>query len=36
MGIEGTPGILTSAGDLLPGYLPPDVLIKELQGPGSG
>ena len=36
MGIEGTPGILTSAGDLLPGYLPPDVLIKELQGQGSG
>jgi thiol:disulfide interchange protein DsbC len=36
MGIEGTPGILTTAGDLLPGYLPPDVLFKELQGQGSG
>ncbi|MCC7463062.1 MAG: DsbC family protein [Gammaproteobacteria bacterium] len=36
IGIEGTPGILTSDGDLLPGYVPPDVLLKELQGQQRG
>lgn len=36
MGIEGTPGILTPNGDLLPGYLPPEALLGELQGPARG
>jgi thiol:disulfide interchange protein DsbC len=36
IGIEGTPGILTSGGDLLPGYMPPEVLFSELQRPGKG
>lgn len=34
MGISGTPGILTSSGDMLPGYLPPDELVGELRGSG--
>jgi thiol:disulfide interchange protein DsbC len=29
--LQGTPAILMSNGDLLPGYLPPDVLMKSLQ-----
>lgn len=36
LGIEGTPGIFMPGGELLPGYLPPDVLLGELQGRGSG
>ncbi|MFO1401574.1 MAG: DsbC family protein [Steroidobacteraceae bacterium] len=36
IGIEGTPGILTAEGELLPGYMPPDVLVSELQGHGHG
>jgi thiol:disulfide interchange protein DsbC len=31
IGLEGTPGIVTESGDLLPGYLPPAALLKELQ-----
>lgn len=31
MGLEGTPGIVTDTGDLLPGYLPPAELLKQLQ-----
>jgi thiol:disulfide interchange protein DsbC len=34
MGINGTPGILTSSGDMLPGYMPPDELVSELKGSG--
>jgi thiol:disulfide interchange protein DsbC len=29
--LQGTPAIVMSNGDLLPGYLPPDVLVKNLQ-----
>ena len=31
VGLRGTPGIITSAGDLLPGYVPPDMLLKRLE-----
>ncbi len=31
IGLEGTPGIVTENGELLPGYAPPDVLLQELQ-----
>jgi thiol:disulfide interchange protein DsbC len=34
LGISGTPGIFTSSGDMLPGYLPPEELIGELKGSG--
>jgi thiol:disulfide interchange protein DsbC len=40
IGLNGTPGIVTENGDLLPGYAPPDVLLQELQQeeppPGKG
>lgn len=40
MGLTGTPGIITPSGDLLPGYVPPDELLQELQQdaaqPGKG
>ena len=32
IGITGTPAIITSAGELLPGYYPPDELLKKLKG----
>jgi thiol:disulfide interchange protein DsbC len=31
VGLTGTPGIVTSTGDLLPGYAPPDALMEELH-----
>ena len=31
LGISGTPAILTQGGDLLPGYVPPQFLKKELD-----
>ncbi|MGH8253068.1 MAG: DsbC family protein [Steroidobacteraceae bacterium] len=31
IGLTGTPGIVTEAGELLPGYAPPDELVQELQ-----
>ncbi len=31
LGIRGTPGVLTEDGRLLPGYMPPDVMLKELE-----
>lgn len=31
VGLRGTPAIITSTGDLLPGYLPPDMLLKRLE-----
>jgi len=31
IGLEGTPGIVTETGDLLPGYLSPAALLKQLQ-----
>ncbi|HTP40506.1 MAG TPA: DsbC family protein [Steroidobacteraceae bacterium] len=31
VGLTGTPGIVTSNGDLLPGYVPPDEMIEELH-----
>jgi thiol:disulfide interchange protein DsbC len=31
IGLQGTPGIVTESGELLPGYMPPDVLVDELQ-----
>jgi thiol:disulfide interchange protein DsbC len=34
LGISGTPGIFTSSGDMLPGYMPPDELVSELKGSG--
>jgi thiol:disulfide interchange protein DsbC len=34
LGINGTPGIFTSTGDLLPGYIPPDELVSALRGSG--
>jgi thiol:disulfide interchange protein DsbC len=34
LGISGTPGIFTSDGDMLPGYVPPDELLGELKGSG--
>ena len=32
IGITGTPAIITSDGELLPGYYPPDELLKKLKG----
>jgi protein-disulfide isomerase len=29
--LRGTPAIVTEDGDLLPGYVPPDMLIKRLD-----
>jgi thiol:disulfide interchange protein DsbC len=31
VGLRGTPAIITPTGDLLPGYLPPDMLLKRLE-----
>ncbi|HEX9139948.1 MAG TPA: thioredoxin fold domain-containing protein [Steroidobacteraceae bacterium] len=31
IGLDGTPGIVTESGDLLPGYLPPPAMIEELK-----
>ncbi|MFI4913804.1 MAG: DsbC family protein [Steroidobacterales bacterium] len=31
LGINGTPGIVTTDGDLLPGYMPPEALVEELK-----
>ena len=31
VGLRGTPAIITATGDLLPGYLPPDMLLKRLE-----
>jgi thiol:disulfide interchange protein DsbC len=31
IGLQGTPGILTESGDMLPGYLPPPAMIEELK-----
>jgi thiol:disulfide interchange protein DsbC len=40
IGLDGTPGIVTENGSLLPGYAPPDILLQELQQedppPGKG
>jgi thiol:disulfide interchange protein DsbC len=39
IGLTGTPGIVTESGELLPGYAPPDELLRELQqesSPGTG
>jgi thiol:disulfide interchange protein DsbC len=34
-GFDGTPAIVLANGELLPGYVPPDVLLKQLKaGPG--
>jgi thiol:disulfide interchange protein DsbC len=35
IGLTGTPGIVTETGDLLPGYAPPDELVRELQQESS-
>jgi thiol:disulfide interchange protein DsbC len=34
VGLRGTPAIVTEDGDLLPGYVPPDMLIKRLETKG--
>jgi thiol:disulfide interchange protein DsbC len=31
IGLQGTPGIVTENGDMLPGYLPPPAMIEELK-----
>ncbi len=31
VGLRGTPAIITASGELLPGYVPPDMLIKRLE-----
>jgi thiol:disulfide interchange protein DsbC len=31
LGINGTPGIITTSGAMLPGYMPPDELVSELK-----
>ena len=39
IGLDGTPGIVTETGALLPGYAPPDEMLRELQQeaqPGKG
>jgi thiol:disulfide interchange protein DsbC len=39
MGVNGTPGIVTEKGELLPGYAPPDEMVQLLQEdaqPGKG
>lgn len=33
LGIRGTPGIITEAGEMLPGYMPPKTLLEALEGP---
>ena len=32
LGVQGTPGIVLPDGELVPGYLPPDELLQQLQG----
>lgn len=34
VGLRGTPAIVTADGDLLPGYVPPDMLLKRLETKG--
>lgn len=34
VGLRGTPAIVTEDGDLLPGYVPPDMLLKRLETKG--
>jgi thiol:disulfide interchange protein DsbC len=34
VGLRGTPAIVTAEGDLLPGYVPPDMLLKRLETKG--
>jgi thiol:disulfide interchange protein DsbC len=36
VGITGTPGIVTSSGDLLPGYMPPEAMLEELKAEAAG
>jgi thiol:disulfide interchange protein DsbC len=36
VGITGTPGIVTSNGDILPGYLPPEAMLEELKDEAAG
>jgi len=31
IGLEGTPGIVTESGEMLPGYAPPAVLVQEIE-----
>lgn len=31
LGVQGTPAIFTQAGEMIPGYVPPDVLLKRLE-----
>jgi thiol:disulfide interchange protein DsbC len=31
VGLTGTPGIVTSQGELLPGYMPPEALVEQLK-----
>jgi thiol:disulfide interchange protein DsbC len=35
LGVQGTPGILLSDGELIPGYLPPEELLRRLSAPAS-
>jgi thiol:disulfide interchange protein DsbC len=34
VGLRGTPAIVTTDGDMLPGYMPPDMLLKRLETKG--
>ena len=34
VGLRGTPAIITASGEMLPGYLPPDMLLKRLEPAG--
>ena len=34
VGLRGTPAIVTAEGDMLPGYVPPDMLLKRLETKG--
>ena len=36
LGIRGTPGIFTHTGEYLPGYLPPQAMLAQLQKSPSG
>ena len=33
--LDGTPAIVMTNGELLPGYVPPDVLVKHLKDAGG-
>ena len=35
MGVNGTPSIVKSNGEMIRGYMPPERLIKALEGAGS-